>query len=262
MKGLEARSWREYWETLALSSDPLAAIDGWDLTRARYRKKCRELAAALSLGPGERVLNIGCGPGLFERLAARRAGRWVAMDLAWNMARRAKENNRGNEKLRVVQGNALKLPFASAVFDKALAHAVTQYLSLEEVGVMLREMKRVTKTNAVIFVGDVPERISDQRVSGRLRAVYAREGALGLLKRLALRLSSPSRQLLKHCKLRYLLATSRFEFAHKPVPISQFSRHELTDLARQLGLDASVLDKNSGAYYGRRFSLLLTKRRD
>lgn len=261
MNDAKTGSWREYWEALATSADPLAATDLWDIVRSRYGRMCRELAALLDAGPTDLVLNIGCGTGLFERCAAAQVRGWVAMDFAWNMARTAKLNNSGNELVRVVQGSGLALPFADGVFDKALAYSVTHYMTLDELGSMMREMARVTRPGALLLIGDIAEKLPEQSLRSRLSAAYRSAGAKGVLHRLLMRLSAPARLLIRRAKFAYLLATRRLVPVDKPAPISFFSRRDLIELARGLGLEAEAVEQGSGAFYRGRFNLLLRKPR-
>lgn len=108
----QPRNRREYGESLALNPNPRAAIDCWDVSRGRYARKRRELAALLDPRPGEAVPNIGCGAGSLETLAAAPVRRWVALDLAWNMVRRTRDSTRGNGHVHVIQASALQLPLA------------------------------------------------------------------------------------------------------------------------------------------------------
>lgn len=253
------RNWREYWESFALHPNPRAAIDCWDVSRGRYARKRRELAALLDPRPGEAVLNIGCGAGSLETLAAAPVRRWVALDLAWNMARRTRDSARGNGHVHVIQASALQLPLAGGAFDKALAHSVTQYLSPGEVGRLLEEMARVTKPDAVIILGDIVERREGSGYWQGLRAVYEREDARGVALRLLLRLSAPVRLLARGAKFRFLVAVRGLNPADKPAPLTCFGRQELIGLARRLGLAAEPVEEGNAAYYRGRFSLVLRK---
>jgi ubiquinone/menaquinone biosynthesis C-methylase UbiE len=253
----KVRDWQPYWESFALNADPLAAIDGWEVSRVHYWRKTGELVKLLAPSIEDRVVNIGCGIGLLEIAAAKMAGEWIALDFSWNMVRRTREGRHDYSRLHVIQGNALALPLADTCVDKAVCHGVTEYLSLDEVGQLMCEMARVVRPGGNIIIGDIAERRSHLGFWQGIKAVYTREGLRGLGLRLLLRLSWPIRQLVIAAKRRYLLATHRLRALEKPTAISSFTREELMGLARRHGLHARCIDKGSGAFYRGRFTLVL-----
>lgn len=255
-----AQSWKEFWETIALSSDPVAAIDLWGIQYSRYWETCRKLTHLLDLGPSDVVLNVGCGTGLFDRFAASSVGRWIAIDFAWNMVQSAQAKNNHNAKVYVMQANAQQLPFANGTFDKAIAYSVTHGMSLNEVGLMMREMARVTKLSGLLLIGDIPERLPEQNLWSRISFAYCSEGPQGVVWRLLLRATAPLRLLLRGAKRSYLIKTQRLVPIRKPAYIAFFRRQDLIKLAKSVGLEAEVVDKERDAgYYDGRFSLLLKK---
>jgi ubiquinone/menaquinone biosynthesis C-methylase UbiE len=251
--------WRSYWESFAHNPDPLAAIDGWYFSRAHYWRKNRELVELLEPKGGERIVNIGCGVGLLETIAAQPVEEWIALDFAWQMVRRTRELHQDNDRILAVQGSALALPLASARFDKAVAHGVTAYLDLGEVGELMREMARVTRSGATLIIGDVAEYHGHQSLRDRLKAVHAREGIEGVIVRIWLRLTAPFRLLARSIKRRYMLAKGRLQVLEKPTPISTFTREDLIEMARRNQLAVKFIDKSSGSFYRDRFTMVLTK---
>ncbi|MEI6562963.1 MAG: class I SAM-dependent methyltransferase [bacterium] len=113
-----------------------------------------KLPAAISLKPGDSILDIGCGYGglliyLHRRLAAT-AGRLQleGVDSSPLMVQRARDEiqQRGLESaIRIEQGVATQLPYEDHSFDVILCAYVIKHLSDESLRHMLREVKRVLK---------------------------------------------------------------------------------------------------------------------
>ena len=110
----------------------------------------RRLAADRSgFRPGDQVLDVGCGTGLFSRELARvvgPTGRVVGLDLAPAMLSRARENLRRRPpraEVRFVEGSALALPFADESFDGVATAFVLH--TLPDLERALAEMVRVLR---------------------------------------------------------------------------------------------------------------------
>jgi SAM-dependent methyltransferase len=70
----------------------------------------QRVAATAGLGPGDRVLDLGCGPGQLARAFAPLAGEVVAMDPEPEMLRVAAEASAGMDAMRFVSGGSADLP--------------------------------------------------------------------------------------------------------------------------------------------------------
>jgi len=82
-----------------------------------------DLAEALQILPGERVLDVACGSGNGALAAARRAwGNTVGLDFVPELLERARERAAA-ERLEVefLEGDAQELPFADGEFDVAMS---------------------------------------------------------------------------------------------------------------------------------------------
>lgn len=96
---------------------------------------------------GQRVLDVGCGPGALTSELVRRLGAdavW-AVDPSERFVATARARLAG---VQVQRAAAEKLPFEDRVFDTALAQLVVHFMADPIVG--LREMARVTRTRGVV----------------------------------------------------------------------------------------------------------------
>jgi len=102
---------------------------------------------------GARVLDIGCGPGIWTRELARRGYRVSAIDLtstAVALARRSLELFRLEADIR--EGDAENVPFPDASFDGVVSHGVIHHTP--DTARCVREMARVLRPggSAVVSV--------------------------------------------------------------------------------------------------------------
>src|SRR5436309_3474266 len=97
--------------------------------------------------PGQRALDVGCGPGaLTAELAGRLgAGEVCAVDPSESLAGAAGERLPG---VTVSVAAAERLPFPDGAFDAVLAQLVVHFMSDPVAG--LREMRRVTRRGGVV----------------------------------------------------------------------------------------------------------------
>lgn len=106
-----------------------------------------QLAALAGVAAGQRVLDVGCGPGALTSELVRRLGpgRVVAVDPSEPFVAAARERHPGVE---VERAPAEELPYADDSFDAALAQLVVHFMSDPVAG--LREMARVTRAGGVV----------------------------------------------------------------------------------------------------------------
>lgn len=112
-----------------------------------------------SLGPGMRLLDVGCGPGTITAdLAALVApGRVVGIDRAVDVLSQAQTYAGGRAGPSTLlplfsTADVYRLPFADATFDVVHAHQVLQHL-VDPVAA-LREMRRVLRPGGTVGVRD------------------------------------------------------------------------------------------------------------
>jgi SAM-dependent methyltransferase len=116
------------------------------------------MAALLRLCPGERVLDVGCGPGIDTTglASAVAPGGHVTgvdrdrgmLDAARARARRVRDGNLTDH----LEADAARLPFASEAFDACRCERVLQHLADGDRA--MAEMVRVTRPGGIVVVAD------------------------------------------------------------------------------------------------------------
>ena len=126
------------------------AAEAYDRYMGKYsRQLSPQLADLAGVRAGQRVLDVGCGPGaLSGELVARLGASAVsAVDPSESFVAAALERNPGIEVLRA---SAEDLPFPSLIFDATIAQLVVHFMTDPDKG--LKEMARVTRRNGVVAV--------------------------------------------------------------------------------------------------------------
>ena len=164
--------------------------DAYDRFIGRYsRLLSPQLADLAGVRSGQRVLDVGCGPGALtgELVARLGPGAVAAVDPSASFVAAARERNPGVE---VHQASAEELPFGARTFDASLAQLVVHFMPDPIRG--LTEMARVTRPDGVVaacvwdHAGDQgplslfwrPARELDPDVNDESRLPGVREGHL------------------------------------------------------------------------------------
>jgi len=124
------------------------AADLYDRFMGRYSVLLSpQLADLAEVRGGQRVLDVGCGPGaLTAELVARLGPAAVsAVDPSEPFVEAARERN---PEVDVLRASAEQLPFPDRIFDTALAQLVVHFMSDPIAG--LAEMRRVTRKGGVV----------------------------------------------------------------------------------------------------------------
>lgn len=169
------------------------AAESYDRFMGRFSTQlAAPFADFAGVSSGQRVLDVGCGPGaLTTELVARLGADAVsAIDPSEPFVDAARERHPG---VRVELGAAEQLPFAEAEFDAALAQLVVHFMNDPVAG--LRDARRVTRDGGVVAAcvwdhggGRGPlslfwegARIVDPGITGESDLAGATEGQLGEL---------------------------------------------------------------------------------
>ncbi len=105
------------------------------------------IAAVLPYVEGERVLELGHGPGHLQRMLIEQGFQAFGVDVSRSMGRLAQRN--AGKAARLIQARAQALPFPEESFSCAVATFPTEYI-LDRA--TLNELRRVLKTGGKLIV--------------------------------------------------------------------------------------------------------------
>lgn len=111
---------------------------------------------ALAAAPGERILDVGCGPGFYcaELLdEVGKEGSVVGVDGSPAMLELARRRCAGRDNVDFHQADATSLPVADADFDAALSVQVLEYVA--DPTAALREMHRALRPGGRVLIWDI-----------------------------------------------------------------------------------------------------------
>ena len=112
-----------------------------------FARRAGWLLEKLAPKTGETVLDCGCGYGFYTKVLAKSGAKIVGLDDDFARLARAKSET---PEAHFLRGDALKLPFADASFDKILLSEVLEHLRDDEAA--LREFWRVLKPQGLLGI--------------------------------------------------------------------------------------------------------------
>ena len=111
----------------------------------------------LELRPGERVLDVGSGPGFLAAdmaMAVGDSGRVCGIDISENMVAISRSRCANLSHVEFQAGNATRLPFPDGDFDVAVSSQVYEYLGDGDVTAALEELHRVLRPGGRVLILD------------------------------------------------------------------------------------------------------------
>jgi arsenite methyltransferase len=124
-------------------------------TRDLLRRR-RLVHEALAASPGERILDVGCGPGFYVAEMLERVGPGgsvVGVDASPEMLALAARRSQGHDNVAFHEGDATRLPVDDAGFDAAISVQVLEYVA--DISAALGEIRRVLRPGGRVLIWDV-----------------------------------------------------------------------------------------------------------
>src|SRR5690348_6881251 len=125
-------------------------------SRRDFQRRRRLVEDALSARSGERILDVGCGPGFYVSAlldVVGPTGSVIGIDISADMVAMATKRCEGHHNVAFHQAPATKLPLDDSSFDAALSIQVLEFVS--DVDAALAELHRVLRPGGRLVVWDV-----------------------------------------------------------------------------------------------------------
>ena len=124
----------------------VSGAESYDRFMGRYSVQLGpQMAELAGIQPGQRVLDVGCGPGALTSELVVRGAQVSGVDPSPQFVAAALERNPGAD---IREASAEELPFDDGEFEAALAQLVVHFMSDPVRG--LREMARVTRADGAV----------------------------------------------------------------------------------------------------------------
>jgi len=140
---------------LSFDAATAKALDRAYHKRDMIRRR-RLVRAALAAASGERILDVGCGPGFYVRELLDEVGETgsiVAVDASPDMLALARQRCEGHGNVAFREGNATAIPVDDADFDAALCVQVMEYVA--DAPGALAEIHRALRSGGRALIWDV-----------------------------------------------------------------------------------------------------------
>jgi arsenite methyltransferase len=125
-------------------------------SRRDFQRRRQLVEDALSAQPGERILDVGCGPGFYVSSLldiVGSTGMVIGIDISADMLAIATKRSEGHDNVSFHQTSATSLPVGDASFDAALSIQVLEFV--EDVDAALAELHRALRPGGRLVVWDV-----------------------------------------------------------------------------------------------------------
>lgn len=157
-----SKNWFDFWvkRTKTFNNESAAYISGWiDRSKDKNYKIteeiCKKVTKLLELKKGDRVLDVGCGAGVFAQEFFRITGNYVGTDYIKGLIYKAKKEK---AEFNFAVAAANRIPFKDKSFDKVVSMGIFHYFpSYAYAKEAVEEMKRVCCAKGKILIFDIPD---------------------------------------------------------------------------------------------------------
>jgi ubiquinone/menaquinone biosynthesis C-methylase UbiE len=125
-------------------------------SRRDFQRRRRLVEDALSAQTGERILDVGCGPGFYVSAlldVVGSTGMVIGIDISADMVAMATKRCESRPNVAFHQASATKLPVEDSSFDAALSVQVLEFI--DDVDAALAELHRALRPGGRLVVWDV-----------------------------------------------------------------------------------------------------------
>jgi SAM-dependent methyltransferase len=156
-KVMEFESYKQFWNHQAATPESaLAAVDGSaseEVVQITGRFTARQVATALELNAGDRILELGCGVGRIGRELAPHCAHWTGVDISEKMITHARDRlgHLDNTEFHQLERSSLE-SVADDSLTKAYSVAVLCHMDKEDLYLYLQELHRTVRPGGLIYV--------------------------------------------------------------------------------------------------------------
>ena len=142
-------------------------------TRYAEEQEAKYKVALENTTPSGKVLDVGCGTGLFFRHIVRETEAIIGIDSSKNILIVAQNYVRGRESIHLVQADADHIPFLQDFFDAVFSFTMLQ--NMPKPVETLKEFRRVAKPDSQIIVTGLKKVISMENLKEMIERAGLRQ---------------------------------------------------------------------------------------
>lgn len=158
MTGVHATDWATTWNERADQASDFAATGRGGMDVVGFLRTVREIARALRIEPGDRLLDIGCGTGIISLALSGSIAEVHGIDLSPAMVERARHNCEGCDNISFSVASISAPDVAPGRYNKVLAYSVLQYLGAEtEAAAALATLGQILPPRGIALYGANPD---------------------------------------------------------------------------------------------------------
>lgn len=154
--------WIEFWKKhgeLSLGKDEQTQVlrtlnkkpispNQWNFTLASVEKHFK-------VEPQDKILDLGCGNGLFTKFFSPRCEHLTAVDISKELLDKLDTEKYPN--VEPILSDIRNIDFAENRFSKVIIYAAIQYLTYQETVLLFEKIYKWLMPGGIFFIGDIPD---------------------------------------------------------------------------------------------------------